>query len=145
MSRDALSRRARLPRFGLSGGGTLASMSGGHDHGAVRLGVSWRVRRVLTGIVLVLALATLVGVLVLWPNRDVSRLGEKLGLSNAVYGATVVHETRGPCSGDATAARSTCQEVRVRLEQGPDRGKVKSLSSPTRHRRRSCRPVTGSC
>ena len=102
-------------------------MSGGHDHGAVRLGVSWRVRRVLTGIVLVLALATLVGVLVLWPNRDVSRLGERLGLSNAVYGATVVHETRGPCSGDATAARSTCQEVRVRLEQGPDRGKVKSL------------------
>src|SRR5690349_20756173 len=102
-------------------------MAGGHDHGAARLEVSRRARRVLSAIAFGLALATLLGMWVLWPGHDVSRLGTKLGLSNRIYGATVLHVTHGECSGDQTASLSTCQELRFRLEQGPDRGKVKAL------------------
>ena len=102
-------------------------MSGAHDHGSVQLAVSWRVRRALTVTAVALAVATLAGVVVLWPSQDVSRFGSQLGLSSRVYGAQVVRSTHGPCGGDQAASLSKCQELRVRLEQGPDRGKVKSL------------------
>jgi uncharacterized membrane protein len=116
-----------LAASGRVDGVTLGGMAGAHDHGSTRLAVSWRVRRALTTTAIVLALATLAGVLVLWPGHDLRGLGQKLGLSSQVYGAEVLHSTHGPCGGDQTASLSKCQEVRVRLEQGPDRGKVQSL------------------
>jgi hypothetical protein len=88
-----------IPRSAGLGRHTGTKMTGAHDHGAARLTVSWRVHRLLTVVALGLAIATLIGVVVLWPGRDVSSLGSKLGLSSPVYDATVVHSTHGPCGG----------------------------------------------
>ena len=104
-------------------------------------------RRTLNVVAVVLALATLVGLLVLWPgDRSTVDVGS-LGVSDTAYAATVVGVDEFVCPGeedlepDADAEPGVvdtdddyfdgvpglCVEVTFRLDQGPDEGEERTL------------------
>ena len=71
--------------------------------------------------------ATLLGLLVLWPGETGTDLGG-LGAPSDLVDATVVATTRGACEGTPTEAEILCTSADVRIEQGPDRGETITLS-----------------
>lgn len=79
---------------------------------------------------MVLAAATLLGMVSLWPSRDLGDLGSRLGLTSAVYGATVERVSFGRCGGDEIQSLSKCYDLESRLSQGPDEGRVRTLELP---------------
>lgn len=91
-------------------------------------------RHVLAAIAAVLAVATLVGLVVLWSRSDPSAGAERLNLVSQVYDAEVVATTRAPCEGTTRADGVSCDVVRFQLSEGPDRGETVRLEfsdSPT--------------
>ncbi len=99
---------------------------GGGEHDAV----SRRSRRILAAIAILLAAATVAGLVALWPGNDVRREVSDLGLVQRVYAASVVRVERGPCGGSAEARTVRCDDVQFRLRQGPDEGRIRSLEIP---------------
>lgn len=91
--------------------------------------VAPRRRRWLVGIAAALTVATLVGLVALWPG-EVDRTGERLGLASRVYGAEVVGVERRPCEGTTAADDVPCVRVRFRPTQGPDDGDVRTFELP---------------
>lgn len=83
-------------------------------------------RRLLAAIAGVLAVATVVGLVALWPSRDV-RTDTGIGLSSRQYGATVTGAAAFGCNDSPTGAPGTCRRYRFRLTQGPDRGETRSI------------------
>ncbi|MEX0663823.1 MAG: YibE/F family protein [Acidimicrobiia bacterium] len=102
-----------------------------HDHG---LGEDLRSspsrRRVLVAVILLIALATAVGLAASWPQGDVQRSDERLGLITEVYGAEVASIVRGPCAGTIAADDVPCARTRFRLTAGPDRGSIERIELP---------------
>ncbi len=99
---------------------------GGDGHDAV----SRRARRILAAIAAILAVATIGGLVALWPRGDARDDVNDLGLVQRVYGASVVAVERGPCGGSLEARTVRCDDVRFRLRQGPDTGRIRSVEIP---------------
>ncbi len=118
-----------------------------HDPEAAQDAFDPGLRRTLNVVAVVLALATLVGLLVLWPgDRSTVDVGS-LGVSDTAYAATVVGVDEFVCPGeedlepDADAEPGVvdtdddyfdgvpglCVEVTFRLDQGPDEGEERTL------------------
>jgi uncharacterized membrane protein len=102
-----------------------------HDHGSgEELQASPARRRVLVAVILLIAVATAVGLVASWPQGDVQRSDERLGLITDVYGAEVASSVRGPCAGTTPADDVPCARIRFRMTDGPDRGSVVRIELP---------------
>jgi uncharacterized membrane protein len=77
---------------------------------------------ILAGALLPFALATAVGLVVLWPHHHV-RAPRNLGAPAQLVHATVADVRTTPCQGGATQ----CSSVGVRVTSGPDRGRAALL------------------
>ena len=93
------------------------------DHGEASIGpLPARVNRLLLLAVAPLVVATLIGLIVLWPGDDLPTRPSNLGAQVLLETATVRAVTEGPCGGGAQAARGRCQTATLRLTSGPDKG-----------------------
>jgi len=98
-----------------------------HQHGAA---VPQRTRHVVAGFAIVLALLTVAGLATLWPGPVDRSAARSLGLESDVYAAHVVHVTSGPCAHTTPEQGVICQQVRFRLDQGPDEGDTRRQEFP---------------
>jgi len=80
------------------------------------------ITRVFTAIVAALGVATAVAMILLWPGDVDSRVGEAIVTKSDE--ATVLSVDEYACS---SFQSTVCQQVRIRLESGPDSGRVKEL------------------
>jgi uncharacterized membrane protein len=90
--------------------------------------MSRRTRRALAIIAGLLGVATLAGMVLLWPTGETHF--QSLGLISTTYEADVVGSTNGPCAGTTEADNVPCERVRFRLHDGPDEGKIRVLEFP---------------
>lgn len=102
----------------------------GHDHGHhARSGgpgrVPPRVVRLLAVAVVPLLIATITGLVVLWPRGPLPGSRSGIGLRAKLVNGTVTEVRRLPCEGGPQAG--TCQSESIRLTSGPDKGTVTSL------------------
>ncbi len=102
-------------------GGPAAAGSGSRSGGGGGGRVPPTVVRLLAIAVVPLLVATIVGLIVLWPRGDLPSPGPSLGLRTTLVTATVASVTTVPCRGGPQTI-ATCQSVRVRLTSGPDKG-----------------------
>ncbi len=79
------------------------------------------VRRLLLVVITPLAVATLVGLVLLWPGRD-PEVPPEVGPPATAVKAIVERATFGTCPGDQGGADATCQLIDLRLRSGPDAG-----------------------
>lgn len=79
------------------------------------------VRRLLLCIITPLAIATLVGVVLLWPGRD-PEVPPEVGPPATAVKADIERTTFGPCPPEQGGPDSTCQVATLRLRGGPDAG-----------------------
>ncbi len=77
-----------------------------------------------------LGVATVVGMVLLWPQDDPRRGSERLPLVSTVYDVEVVGAARQPCQGTTPSQAIDCIRVRFRPSQGPDVGEVLELDLP---------------
>jgi uncharacterized membrane protein len=96
-----------------------------HDHGP---DASPRVRRLLLLALLPFVLATLAGLVLLWPGE--ARPAEGLGVAQQTVRGTVVRTDPAPCDEQAEEPDG-CLRAEVRLTSGPDEGDVVPLTVPT--------------
>lgn len=102
-------------------------MAHGGEHD---LAIPVRTRRVLVVAAVVLAVATLAGILVLRSTGDIFEGSERLNLVSRMYDARVLSNEREPCEGTTEADDVPCDLVRFRLSQGPDAGDTIELEFP---------------
>ena len=102
---------------------------GGHGHGLAGGWSRWLrhpILRVLLGIVVLVGVATVIGVVWLWPDgagrRDVQSEAAQLGLVSDRLDATVESVTDGPCSYSTDELPQQCRLVLVVPASGPDEG-----------------------
>lgn len=88
---------------------------------------SGRTRTLLAVLLAPFLVATVAGVVALWPSGGNSRLSPDLGAPEEVYDARVVSVQRGPCTGTTPDEGLTCSRARAELLEGPDKGKVIDL------------------
>lgn len=100
----------------------------GHGHVVVETSVA--IRRRLAVAAGVAALATLVGLIVLWPPADPLEGVDRLGFSSAVYDATILSVAEAPCDDAPDGDGLQCRSASVRLTQGPDRGTTRVVELP---------------
>src|SRR4051794_1451987 len=109
-------------------------MAGGHGHGHSHahdhegLAVAPGRERALFVIVVVLGVATLVGMFFLRPTGNIQGRAAETGIQSKRYKATVTEATRELCSYATTDNPRTCLHVKVQVGQGPDKGTVIDLS-----------------
>ena len=97
-----------------------------HAHGSA--GVLARKRRALTIAAAIAAAVLGAGMVWLWPTTALeSRLGD-LGFGSEFYDARVEAVGDAPCSGTEEDAGIRCDDITLRLLQGPDRGGTTSLN-----------------
>src|SRR5688500_11150290 len=91
-------------------------------------------RRLLTLIVLPLVLATVVGLLVLWPRGPGPSLGAGLGVAQDLVPAPVRTRTEVPCEGAATVEPGApaaddvrCSLLELEITDGVDEGQTVAL------------------
>jgi uncharacterized membrane protein len=95
-------------------------MAGSHDHSHGTLPSSPQVRRILTWVMVPLALITLVAMVLLWPERPDP--GEDTG--GIYYDATITEVREQVCPPEQQAAGfQRCGTVTIRLDEGPDAGR----------------------
>jgi uncharacterized membrane protein len=102
-------------------------MAGTHDDRYGTLPSSPQVRRVLTWVMVPLVSATVLAVVLMWPERPDQPEG-----SGATYypgAVTAVREQECPPDQQAAGFRR-CGEVTVRVEEGPDRGQQVTTPTP---------------
>ena len=97
-----------------------------HSHTA--LAVDPAKRRILHLVAGLVGLAIVVAMMVLWPPVDGSNgLGE-LGFGSEFYDAEVLDIGTAPCAGTQPEDDISCEDITLRLRQGPDRGQTTSLN-----------------
>jgi uncharacterized membrane protein len=98
-----------------------------HPDDEAALVVPPELRRRLTWCVVPLVVATLVGLIVLWPRGS----GPDLGVftNQTLVKGSVVSSLDAPCLGSPEGSPADCHELQVKLHDGPDRGKVVTLES----------------
>jgi uncharacterized membrane protein len=77
-----------------------------------------RTRVLLLAALVPLVLATIAGLVALWPENRTKSLPGDIGPTADLVNATVTSVTSAPCP----AAQNICSHVRVRVTSGPDRG-----------------------
>jgi uncharacterized membrane protein len=77
----------------------------------------------------VIGVVTLVGLVVLWPSRDV-RANAGIGPSPHVYRATVTKAVTFRCDQSPTGTPTLCVRYRFHMNQGPDRGEARTIEFP---------------
>ncbi len=118
-----------------------------HHHGDSAGAFDARLRRVLTVIAAVLGVATLIGLVLLWPDRRSTVEVGSLGVSDTAYAATVTRVEEFVCPGEEDldpdpdgdpsgvdvdqdyfdGVPSLCIEVTFRLDDGPDQGEERTV------------------
>src|SRR5439155_17693842 len=88
--------------------------------GSIVAGTPVRIRRLLTLALLPFALATLTGLIVLWPAHAHHRPARSLGAVTPLVNATVESVESATCPG---GGGGRCSTVYVTVTSGPDRGK----------------------
>lgn len=101
-----------------------------HAHGHEAFPVPVKTRRLLAGISGVLAVATVLGLIVLWPSGDPSEGIDDLGFARDLYDARVEGVRQAACAGTMPEADVVCTQATLRLRQGPDAGKAIELDLP---------------
>jgi uncharacterized membrane protein len=86
-----------------------------------------RARRLLAVLLVPFAVATAVGVALLWPDTTASPLAPELGAPDELFDAQVVSVERGACTGTPPEANIRCARARAQLLEGPDKDKVIQL------------------
>ncbi len=102
----------------------------GHSHGGLAGGWSrWLAHpglRVILAVLALAAVATVVGVVALWPDgegrRAIGERADSLGLASERFEATVSSVTEGPCSYSTDDDPALCRTVVVVPAEGPDEG-----------------------
>jgi uncharacterized membrane protein len=109
----------------------------GHSHGPAPR-VPARVQRILLLAVAPFALATLIGLALLWPSGDTG--GGFVNNQSAArqYRATVTSVDPGGCEGPPTGAGSkiVCSVVEIRLDEGPDESDTFSINASAGEKQR---------
>jgi uncharacterized membrane protein len=108
LEREQKPSRIRLPRPPRGPSSGLLAARGG---------------RALVGAVGALALATVVGLVALWPSQ--TRHGPSHALGGKTLAATVAQVVDQRCPGPVA---QRCRQLRVRIDEGPDRGQVVPLT-----------------
>src|SRR5687768_363061 len=100
----------------------------GHSHGGdgEAGGPLGRWLRVVMGL---LAAATVLGLVVLWPSQQ-SFSSEIFGGVSDLYDGEIERVDAVPCAGTTVEEQNPCLAVDVRLRAGPERGEVISLELP---------------
>lgn len=97
--------------------------------GRAPVAVGLATRRLLAGVAALLAVATVFGMVRLWPGnatrQDLRELG--LGLPAEVYEADVLVVSEEPCEGTTPEQDILCSRVTVELREGPDAGRTATL------------------
>jgi len=96
-----------------------------HDHAPAA--VPAPVRRLLVIAVVPLLVATLVGLIVLWPRDAPPARPDNLGQPVELETATVTDVQRAPCA-QGPLNRSICQNATIRITSGPDKGRDSFLN-----------------
>ena len=94
-------------------------MSGTHDHGAAP--ASRTLSRLLALAVAPFLLATVVGLVLLWPSGDLER-NEAFGPPAELHKGTVEARDTRPCLGAPESSPARCASITVRLSEGPEAG-----------------------
>lgn len=95
-----------------------------HEHD---LELPERTTRVLVGVAVALALFTVVGLVVLWPDGSGTEAFDDVGYVNEFHGAEVVTIEQIECPGGdipSTEGELTCVEYEFELRSGPDEGET---------------------
>jgi len=101
-----------------------------HDDGGERTLTSQQTRRLLGVIVAVVALAALIGMVVLRPQGDRPEVAEELGLNAEIVDATVTDVEDVPCAGTAEADGIRCISVAFVVTSGATDGTESAFETP---------------
>lgn len=85
------------------------------------------VNRILLVVVVPLMLATVVGLVVLWPDGDAVTRPRSFGPPVQLLDGTVVADRVVPCESSALGRDSRCRVATVRLTEGPEQGGTTDL------------------
>jgi len=85
---------------------------------------------VLTTVAVALAVGTVIGIVVLWPGRTTVRDVPGLDYFRDAYRAGVVVATSSPCQGVAPGTAAQCVDMKARLLQGPEGGRLTRVQFP---------------
>ncbi|HJR25388.1 MAG TPA: YibE/F family protein, partial [Acidimicrobiales bacterium] len=109
-------------------------MALGHDHGHERPSMaaltSGLTRRVLTGVIAAVLLATLVGLVLLWPDGDRDITAPELGFTGELVDAEVTLADVVPCAGTTEVDGILCTEVSFHVSNGPTEGDAAAFQVP---------------
>jgi uncharacterized membrane protein len=102
-----------------------------HAHGADdgHLAIPPQLRRMLAVAVLPLVVATLVGLVLLWPSGRGPNLKAILGQSGSLIKATVTRVETKQCLGSPEGSDNFCQELKARITSGKHEGRVVRLEA----------------
>jgi hypothetical protein len=105
----------------------------GHTHGSspspdVQLRLPEPLRRLLAGVVGVFLLATLIGLVVLWPPATPRDHSAGLGTPVDLVNATVTAAPVVPCRSALPGVGLVCRDVTARLDSGPEKGDTTTLN-----------------
>lgn len=105
-------------------------MAHGHHHGAgqVPLVIPAPLRRRLALAVVPVVVATAIGLVALWPRGPGPDLSLFTGHQDLVKGR-VVSVVSAPCEGSPEGSPADCQQIRVRIADGRDDGKMVRVES----------------
>lgn len=103
--------------------------AGPHDHlSSADLRLPPTLRRWLAGVVGLFVLATIAGLVILWPPPSGSeRPGLDLGTPVDLVNGTVTAAPVVPCRSALPGFELTCRDVTVRLDGGPEKGQTTTL------------------
>jgi uncharacterized membrane protein len=107
-----------------------------HSHGPIR--VPPRTQRLLLAALTPFLIATLIGLIVLWPSGKNLRLGVN-GAQTQEFGATVTHVEPRECPDVPGHENFSCSQATIRLREGPDEGDTFSLDFSSGPRTREIR------
>jgi uncharacterized membrane protein len=80
----------------------------------------------LVAVVVALALATLIGLIALWPSGTTTQVQSGQAFGGASQGAVVTSVKTEACP--ATPVAQTCRQVEVKLNDGPDSGRTVAIN-----------------
>ena len=106
------------------GDNALMAMVHGHGHGDVEAPVDPHTRRALLAAVAAVVVATLIGLVALWPGDDVPELSSELGAPAELVRGTIVSVEPVFCAGTPAEANVLCVEHRVRVTSGSTKGET---------------------
>ncbi|MGI9119649.1 MAG: YibE/F family protein [Acidimicrobiales bacterium] len=98
-----------------------------HVPSGARGRASGRTRKLLAVLLAPFFVATVAGVMALWPSGGGTRLTPELGAPEEVFDARVVSVQRGACTGTTPDEGLRCSRVGAELLEGPDKGKAIDL------------------